>query len=272
MPNSLNKTYLYVFAGVGAGFLISSIFILFSSFAGDSYKTLQAVGLLIGTVAFPVPAIMFNRAISLKDLFRFNPVSGRVALYAVLVAIGLVVLTDGLDKVIGPSINGFLDRTLGSVFPELLSDRVMARLEAEFKIVGPLQGLLLFSAAVIFAGVSEEMLIRGMLQGSLEKEMRAFYSILISSVIFSLIHLNPWGGIQIFTIAIALGWVAYVCQSIYPTIIMHSINNGVVFLFNNTEPQNWYGDKTSINPLVLFIAALVFIMGVVGLTKEQKHE
>lgn len=109
--------------------------------------------------------------------------------------------------------------------------------------------------------------MRGMFQGALEKKYSAMTAIIISSLVFSMIHLNPWGGIQIFVIALFLGIVAWRTNSIIPTIIMHGMNNGSVILFNNLEPETiaWYGDTTHMETTVVIVGLLLALVGLVGI-------
>jgi membrane protease YdiL (CAAX protease family) len=105
-----------------------------------------------------------------------------------------------------------------------------------------------------------------MFQGALEKKMKAAGAIAISSFVFALIHFNPWGGIQIFIIAIFLGLVAWRTNSIIPTIIMHAMNNLLVILFNNVNPEylTWYGDEKHIQPYMMLTGLLLTAIGLAG--------
>jgi membrane protease YdiL (CAAX protease family) len=225
--------------------------------------------LLVGTVAFIVPAYFYMRYVK-KDLavtFRFHRVSSKTILFTILLSLGLVVLTDALDKGISPWINNFLDQTIGTLSPELRSEKIIARMAQEFKLNNLASGLLLILAAVAAAGFCEEMLLRGMFQGALEKKMNAAAAIAISSFVFALIHFNPWGGVQIFILAIFLGLVAWETNSIIPTIIMHGLNNLLVIVFNNVDPASltWYGDEKHIESYVIIIGSLLTAIGLAGI-------
>lgn len=263
------------------GYMITMLF----AFAGvmsssmDTGKSagniIMKFGLLIGTVCFVVPAWFYARKENklFVSLFRFRPVSSQAMMFTVILSLGLIVITDTIDKWIAPMINSYLDSTIGVLSPELMSDKILEKMKEEFKIDSFLGGTLLILAAVFAAGICEEMLIRGMFQGALEKRMHAVYAIVISSLVFSFIHINPWGGIQIFIIAVFLGLIAWRTGSIVPTIIMHAMNNFIVIVFNNLEPETllWYGDEHHIEPVMIGIGILFSIIGIAGLWKSANH-
>ncbi|KAB2878558.1 CPBP family intramembrane metalloprotease [bacterium] len=227
------------------------------------------IGLLVGTICFVVPAYWYTRREnkSIKAIFRFHPVSSKTLILSCVLALGLVVVTDTIDRWIAPMINSYLDSTIGALSPELMSDKILEKMKEEFKITGFMSGSLLILAAVFAAGICEEMLIRGMFQGAMENKMNAVWAVVISSLVFSLIHINPWGGVQIFIIAIFLGVIVWRTGSIIPSIIMHAMNNFLVIVFNNLDPESliWYGDEKHIEPVLVGIGIAFLIVGIIGL-------
>lgn len=280
-PFSLGTATGVLAVSVIFGYMVTMLF----AFAGvmsssmDTGKSagniIMKFGLLIGTVCFVVPAWFYSRKEnkSFTSLFRFKPVSSQALAFTVLLSLGLIVVTDTIDKWIAPMINSYLDSTIGVLSPELMSDKILEKMKEEFKIDSFLGGTLLILAAVFAAGICEEMLIRGMFQGALEKRMNAVYAVVISSLVFSFIHINPWGGIQIFVIAVFLGLIAWRTGSIVPTIIMHGMNNFIVIVFNNLEPETllWYGDEQHIEPAMIIVGILFSVIGIIGLWKSARN-
>lgn len=281
-PFSLKASVILLIVGVGVGYMITSMFAA-ASFAVTYMAKLNWLGsfiskfgLLVGTLSFILPAFFYMKRQRklLVPTFRINTISTNVLLSTLIFSLGLFVATDAVDRVVAPVINGFLDRTIGTLSPELMSDRILEKLMQEFKLNDWITGSMLVLAAVFAAGFAEEMLMRGMFQGALEKKYSAAAAIIISSLVFSMIHLNPWGGIQIFVIALFLGIVAWRTNSIVPTIIMHGMNNGLVILFNNLEPETvaWYGDKTQIESNVMIIGLLLAFVGLLGIFIFSKNK
>ena len=89
---------------------------------------------------------------------------------------------------------------------------------------------------VILAPVIEEMFFREGIQGHLQRTWKPVWAIIVSSLIFGLVHGNP---VQIpfaFVTGLALGWVYYCTGSLWPSILMHFINNASsVLLYHLSE-------------------------------------
>lgn len=88
-----------------------------------------------------------------------------------------------------------------------------------------------FISVVIIAPVFEEVLCRGIiLEGLLKNKLKPQHAILWSALIFAVMHLNPWQGVYAFIIGCLMGWVYYKTRSLWTTILVHFINNGLSFL------------------------------------------
>ncbi len=277
VPFTTGASVVLLIAGVGAGFTIATLFSLAQyglQASGSDWKWISKLGLLVGTAIFILPTIFYarRRKKSLRRVLRLRPVSGTVLLSTFILSIGLVVMTDAVDKAISPAINAYLDRTIGTLSPELLSDHILEKMSAEFKIHDWWSGLLLILAAVGAAAFCEETLIRGVFQQALEKRMRSITAITLSSIVFATIHFNPWGGIQILLIAVVLGCVAWRTDSVVPSMLIHALNNGIVLLANNLDDSttSWYGTPSSIAPPVLVIGLVFFIGGSAGLWRSTR--
>lgn len=87
---------------------------------------------------------------------------------------------------------------------------------------------------VIMAPLMEELLVRGGMQGHLMRKWKnPMWAIVVSSLIFGLIHGNPVQIFFAFLSGMALGWVYYRTGSLLPCMLMHFINNGTsVLLFH----------------------------------------
>ncbi len=280
-PFSLGASVVLLIFGVGFGYAVTTIFAVAGVAVGMAAGPLAftdlitKAGLLAGTVSFIVPAWFYMHHVRKHAVlaFRIRPVSPGVIVFTLLLAVGVFILTDALDRWLAPSINGFLDRTIGTLSPELKSDRILARMMEEFTIRNVFSGVLLVLAAVAAAGLCEEMLLRGMFQQALEGRFSAAGAISISSLVFALIHLNPWGGVQILFIALVLGWVAWRTNSIVPTILLHGTNNLLVIVTHNLgqERMTWYGNESRIEAWVLAFGILLAAAGGAGLARKSSR-
>ncbi|GEM_PF-138385 len=277
---SIAMSVVLLVLGVGIGFTAAGVLVAVSTamqvMQGASALTdlIQKIALLLGTGLLIVPPWIYVRHTkkSFRATFRFHRISAGTLFATLVLIIGLIIVTDSLDRWMAPVINNFLDRTLGQLSPELRSERVIEQMMKQFKFTSVFSAGLLLLAAVIGAGFCEEMLLRGLFQNALETRLRAFHAILLSSAVFALIHLNPWGGLQIFFIAVALGVVAWRTNSIIPTIIMHGLNNLVFIIMANMDETalGWYATKESVHAPVILIGVILLLAGLVMIFRLNK--
>lgn len=79
-------------------------------------------------------------------------------------------------------------------------------------------------ASCVMAPLIEEAVCRGDIERRLlEKYRNPWVGIVISAIIFSLLHLNFEQGIQ--TCGLLLGWVYYRTRNLWPCIFIHALNN-----------------------------------------------
>jgi membrane protease YdiL (CAAX protease family) len=121
--------------------------------------------------------------------------------------------------------------------------------------------IFLFLAVVIMAPIGEEMVFRGFLQKFLEEYWKDITrAILISSLIFAMIHFNPYWTIQIYLLGIILGFLSWKTKSIIHSIILHSLNNGIAFILTifNDSNLNFYFWGDFVSPI--FIALAIYLL------------
>ena len=85
-----------------------------------------------------------------------------------------------------------------------------------------------FIATVIMAPLMEEILFRGMILGTLKKEMHPWIAIVISSVIFGAAHGTAIGIMYATGLGIMMGWLCVKFNSILPSLIFHMAYNCAV--------------------------------------------
>lgn len=123
----------------------------------------------------------------------------------------------------------------------------------------------LFLTAVVAAPLCEEWLCRGVILKGLLKHTTPAKAIIHSSIIFAVMHLNPWQAIPAFCIALAIGWVYYRTRSLWPCIFMHAVNNGLsflmLFIFPDAGMDTSLYDIAGSHYLPLYARALVLAAG-----------
>jgi len=86
---------------------------------------------------------------------------------------------------------------------------------------------------MVMVGVVEELLFRGLLQGSLERIMPGWQAIGVASVMFGLMHvgwMNPLEVLLAYGAGVAFGYLATVTDSLLAPIIAHGFGNLVLYL------------------------------------------
>ena len=97
---------------------------------------------------------------------------------------------------------------------------------------------------VIFVGITEEFVFRGLFLNALLKKMRALWAVIISSVMFVVIHFPLWisespilnpslflqNCIGVFAISLIFGWTFVKSKNIFIPIIIHMIWNLSIIL------------------------------------------
>lgn len=126
-------------------------------------------------------------------------------------------------------------------------------------------------AIVIAAPILEEILCRGIILKGLLKNYSPPKAILISTLFFVLMHLNPWQAPAALFIGLFSGWVYYKTRSVIPGMIIHAANNGTAasFLFLPKTKQSFpdiFGEPYYI--ILCVLAALIFIGGCVIIHKK----
>ncbi|MGI5113401.1 CPBP family intramembrane metalloprotease [Treponema denticola] len=119
--------------------------------------------------------------------------------------------------------------------------------------------------SVIFGPIFEEILYRGLMYNKLKEISNAFIGVLISSILFALLHIPKYGfGINtffLFLVGILLAYCYEKTNNIYVPIFVHSINNFFIFLFNYVY---FY--------FLIVIYFIIFIAGIIITIQEiKKH-
>ena len=122
----------------------------------------------------------------------------------------------------------------------------------------------------------EELIFRGIILDGLLRRYSPMKSIIISSVLFGIVHLNPWQFISAFIIGLFSGWVYYRTRKLTLSIIIHFINNLIAFAgmyfvdaetMMNESLLEFYGGITNLI-LITLGAIIVSVIGVLLLRKE----
>lgn len=97
--------------------------------------------------------------------------------------------------------------------------------------------IMAFIMLVVIAPVAEELLFRGYLFGKLRKYAPLWVSILITSLLFALVHFAWNVGLDVFALSIVLCLLRVVSGSLWPSIMLHMLKNSIAFYFLFINPS-----------------------------------
>jgi membrane protease YdiL (CAAX protease family) len=243
---------------IGAGFTS-----LFQALLPNIDSTnISLLSMLVSTIMIGLPAIAYIHVngLSFRKRLRINKISQNTLSSIIIISIGFIVIIDELDRIVYA--------LFGS--PDFLGELV-----EQLKITSIYTGLLIILTTVIVAPLIEELLFRGFLQKVLEESWADITkAILVTSLFFALVHLNPYWIVQIYLLGMLLGYLSWRTNSIIPGIILHGLNNGFAVALNNAENvfnryYNWY---EHVNPFWIFIAIILIIFGFKMLNKDLENQ
>ena len=182
------------------------------------------------------PAVLFvlRKKLTVVEGLRLHPVAPFLLVYSSLIGVGgygvatcLLLL---LRPLLGEVPQEFLQLT-PTTWPQLI-------------------GLLL--AGAVGAGLCEEILFRGVVQGLLIRRGR-WFAIMVTAIIFGLFHLNTWQFVAGIVLGLCFGWMVERSGSLWASVVAHTCANVTAFVLafvfgGQLESEPW--------PLLLALACL----------------
>ena len=185
----------------GAGLIL----VVFSNLFGiEDNSLIYGIGLILsnllsfGLVLF----IGFKKSHKkFNEVFFCNNVSLKIWISIIVFMFGFIILSSELDNIF----NFILP------MPDFFQDMFQSILVNEYIIIS----IILVGIIPAFA---EEMLFRGVILYGFKENYSHKKAIIISSLLFGLIHLNPWQFVTAFIIGIVAAWICLQTNSILPCI------------------------------------------------------
>ncbi|MBQ8844922.1 MAG: CPBP family intramembrane metalloprotease [Clostridia bacterium] len=235
-----------------------NLFSIFGSFANYIFSIIVQIGLL-----FLFPLFLFSKLEKRKvkdtlSYFGFKKISLKAILISICIGVLVYILNVYIANFFHSIIRIFGYNTSSSSLPEKYP-------------------FYLFILNIIFTavlpGICEEVTHRGMLLKANGK-LGMKKAILISGLLFGLLHLNIEQFFYASVIGVFFGYVAYMTNSIYPTIIFHFLNNGIGVFMGYATVKGWkisnffnfIPSYFSSNIMLAFFFLMIFITLLVLLT------
>lgn len=202
-----------------------------------SQVVVSVVGVALG---LPMPDMLSGEIVDIEQFIGVQVVRGEsfAIIYPLSMLLAFVAVysyinfRDGKGRVARISTKGFNPNVIlfgliwliaVQVVVELLSLLIPSTEQASG------QGFWAIVTAVFFAPVFEEVIFRGLILESMLRSHRRLFSVIVTSVLFALVHFEPSVMFSAFVSGLVLGTIYLHTNSIFSTIILHSINNAIAY-------------------------------------------
>lgn len=129
---------------------------------------------------------------------------------------------------------------LGAIIPSVWLQEHMPELpnivEGEFDMI--MKDRWGYVIVGLLAPLAEEMVFRGaVLRSLLQWKSNPWIGIVVSALLFAVVHMNPAQMPHAFLIGLLLGWMYWRTDSIVPGVVYHWVNNTVAYVMYNLYPN-----------------------------------
>lgn len=226
---------LLLIFGLAFSIVLGTIITIINGSDLQDLKNLQITQIISGVVGFLMPAVVYAMLVQEKpwNYLGFKKIPtwsllGIVAMFTIIPFLSLV--TDWNDSISFPESMSAIEEQMRSL---------QARSEEVIKLfIG--QGSLFSSLMIValLAAVSEELLFRSVIQKGLIKLFKnAHVAIIVTALVFSAFHGDFFGFFPRLILGIMLGYMFWMSDSIFPSMLMHFVNNAtiVILYYLNTR-------------------------------------
>jgi hypothetical protein len=237
----------------------------------DSFNIIRIVQIVASIISFALPAIIFSKIYHKNACsYSFEQHKPNVLLWLIVPFLIITIysflnLTYVLNK----------ESFLGTLMPEQQEQYKMF-IEALINKSSIAYFIFNFLMIALMPAFVEEWIFRGTLQKLLSEKLNAHVAIIISSIIFSLIHFEFSGFLPRIFLGMLLGYVFYLSKDIWLCIWMHLFNNGMevtlmYFKVLENKQQELFQEPTMPKTYELIGYSLLFILLMVVFYRISKR-
>ncbi len=239
--------------------------------SGDELKALKLIQLISagGTFILPPFLVLYFFKKNAPEFLKTNTFpSGMVILQAILL---FVVIYPFLEWLIGFNEGMKLPESMAGVehWMRAREDQLTGMVYAFLNVQtfgGLLANLLIIA---IVPAIGEELFFRGMLQNIFKNWFKNIHwAVIVTSVIFSAIHLQFYGFLPRLLLGIILGYLYVWSGSIWTSVIFHFLNNAIAVIYAylsniNIIHTQWDEPMNSSNfvTVISFLVTAVILIG-----------
>lgn len=218
----------------------------------DFYGEAVLCSMLVGELLLAIGIIVYflcRHKNPLKEL-EINPISPWTAVLSVILGISLCVFVDFAIEMIP--------------FPEFM----LTQFDISFEGIYKAPAALIIAAIGIVGPICEEFTVRGMGMNALRRETNPTIAIVVSGLLFGLMHGIPIQVIYASFVGIILGLVFHNTKSLTTVIIIHMSNN-IFSTYTDTIFTEWESPVLAIILSGIVSAVCIVIMSL--LEKKRKY-
>jgi len=228
---------------------VTFLALLFGFYAAGESESKGVMLLLECLIAVPVIIFIQLKRLSFQDIFRLRRTSFSVCFIGGFIGLGTSVVAHEFEQIV---------QVFVPMDPEILE-----KVEHMLTFDSLPEGILLILGAVVIASVAEEMLFRGFVQGTLERQSNVTKGIMTTALLFAIFHLNPWGFLEYMLIGVLFGVMVWKTGSILPAVVAHAVHNIFAITLINTDPAHltWYTWKDHVSPIWVVVGLVLIVLG-----------
>ncbi len=277
------------FLGLAAGFFllnvaISSLF--FSDLSSvitdknviitpETITRFKWAQLVSSTIIFILPAVAFGYFSSPK-MFRYVGLHKHFSLILGLLA---VVLLFSVQPFVGWLGNLNAKINFGSMQKQLLEMEALYNraMQTFLQMKNPVDLVVNLFIMALLPAIGEELFFRGSLQKALLRmSNKPWLAILLSSLVFALLHGTFFKILPIFALGLMLGALYHVTRNLWYNIIIHFFNNGLavlaVYYGNRSELLKKLSDDNLIVPIYVAFVSIFIAIAIMYFMKRKSDE
>lgn len=88
----------------------------------------------------------------------------------------------------------------------------------------------------VVPAIAEELAFRGVVLGALIRRMRIPGALVLQALLFALLHGSLFRILPTFVLGLLLGWIALRTRSLWPSMVAHALNNGILIALDRASP------------------------------------
>lgn len=242
-----------------------------------------AVSMAGVALGLPMPNVLGGEIGDIENFIGTQVVRGEsfAIIYPVSMIVAFLLLysyirfRDGKGRVARVSTSGFNPNVILGGLIWLISVQVVVEPISLYLPVAESaagQGFWAIVTAVLFAPVLEEFIFRGLVMESLLRRHRRSLSVVVSAMLFAIVHFQPSVMFSAFVSGLVLGTIYLHTNSIFSTIILHSINNAIAFSLITLNVEDYsYRQVLGGGELYYIVYALCFVISIVATVETWRR-